>query len=232
MSKDLPYYMPLLPSEERRTLTPAETRRRKELEQTIARGVMACFEMSMALEAMQEERLFLSTHPTFEAYCKDLWEISRIRAYQLIAAVKVIKNLRGEDAADVNHGLHYEQMVSSSDIILPANERQCRPLTLLPTPDQQREAWKWVLDTAPDGRITAGHVARVVRSFIKGEIKEKVKDIQRRIARDTVVSMEFKTGFQSLWQVVHDAKEEGWKKTTKQAALKYVDELRAVIEAS
>ncbi len=231
MSKDLPFYMPLLPSEERRTLTPAETRRRKELENVILRGVMAHFEMGMALAAIQEERLYLSTHGTFEAYCKDLWEISRRRAYQLLAAVEVIKNLKGEDPDDVYHGSHPDQMLPIGDIILPANERQCRPLTIL-TPDQQREAWKWVLDTAPDGRITAGHVARVVRSFIKGEIKEKVKDIQRRIARDTVVSMEFKAGFQSLWQVVHDAKEEGWKKTTKQAALKYVDELRAVIEAS
>ncbi len=230
--------MPLLPSEERRTLTPAETRRRKELEKIIVRGVMAHFEMGMAMAAIRDERLYMSTHGTFEAYCKDLWEISDRRVRQYIAAVEVIRNLQDmantgqDDAHNRNHGSGYEQLLYTNDIILPANERQARPLTYLKTPDQQFDAWRRVIETAPDGRITARHVWRVVRDIIGTETEEKRRDIQRRIARDTVVSNEFKTGFQSLWQVVHDAKEEGWKKTTKQAALKYVDELRAVIEAS
>ena len=232
MSKDLPFYMPLLPSEERRTLTPAETRRRKELENVIMRGVMAHFEMGMAMAAIQEERLYLSTHGTFEEYCKDVWEMAKSRAYQLLAAVEVIKNLTDGDKDDVHNCGQIDKMSTMVDITLPANERQCRPLTYLKTPDQQRYAWKQVLDTAPDGKITAGFISRVVHGLIFTETEEKKRDIQRRIARDTVVSMEFKAGFQSLWQVVTDAREEGWKKTTKQAALKYVDELRSVIEAS
>ena len=43
-------------------------------------------------------------------------------------------------------------------------ERQLRPLTPLP-PAQQVEVWQQVVDTAPNGRITAAHVQSVVDEF-------------------------------------------------------------------
>lgn len=52
---------------------------------------------------------------------------------------KVIENVR--------HG-------TQTRAIIPANERQARPLSRL-EPDKQREAWQRAVETAPDGRITA-----------------------------------------------------------------------------
>src|SRR5690606_19939253 len=60
-----------------------------------------------------------------------------------IAAAQVVKNL------------------SELGTMVPANERQARPLVGLP-PEQQQEAWEEAVATAPDGRVTAAHVERTV----------------------------------------------------------------------
>jgi len=44
-------------------------------------------------------------------------------------------------------------------------ERQLRPLTQL-EPDQQVEAWEEAVETAPNGKVTAAHVARVVEKVV------------------------------------------------------------------
>jgi hypothetical protein len=44
---------------------------------------------------------------------------------------------------------------------IPANERQARPLTEL-EPEAQRLAWEVVIETAPQGKVTAAHVKSVV----------------------------------------------------------------------
>jgi len=72
-------------------------------------------------------RLYRKTHETFEAYCKDRWEMGRSTAYQYIDSVKVVENVR-------NCGQ-----------TLPANERQTRPLVRL-EPELQKEAWTKVVD--------------------------------------------------------------------------------------
>ena len=48
---------------------------------------------------------------------------------------------------------------------LPANERQARPLAKLP-PEQQREAWQKVVETARDTVITTRHVQQVVDDIL------------------------------------------------------------------
>jgi predicted SnoaL-like aldol condensation-catalyzing enzyme len=46
------------------------------------------------------------------------------------------------------------------------SERQARPLTKL-EPEQQQEAWQKVVETAPEGKITAYHVSKVVSEIRK-----------------------------------------------------------------
>ena len=69
--------------------------------------------------------------------------MSRPRAYQLIEAANVSVNL------------------STIVDTLPSTESQARPLTRL-EPEQQREAWARVIETAQDGKVTAAHVQSVV----------------------------------------------------------------------
>lgn len=45
-------------------------------------------------------------------------------------------------------------------------ESQLRPLTKLKdNPEQQREAWKKAVETAPEGKVTAAHVSKVVKAM-------------------------------------------------------------------
>lgn len=58
-------------------------------------------------------------------------------------------------------------------------ERQLRPLAKL-EPEQQREAWKKAIETAPDGKVTAKHITEVVME-VTGEkeiVYQDSKDMQ------------------------------------------------------
>jgi ParB family chromosome partitioning protein len=125
-------------------LTAVETGRLAALEQTIERGLQTFVDVGTALLEIRDSRLYRQTFGTFEEYCRERWGFTRMRASQLINAAEVMGNL------DVNNCLH-----------LPATESQTRPLTGLSV-DLQREAWQRAVDTAPNGKITAAHVANVV----------------------------------------------------------------------
>ena len=117
-------------------LTEAELVELGRLEAKVERGLRAFWEIGRALTQIRDKRLYRRHYKTFEEYCIARWEMSRRSAYQLIEAASVIENVR--------HGAQ----------ILPANERQARPLTTL-KPEQQREAWAKVVSTAPRGIVTA-----------------------------------------------------------------------------
>jgi hypothetical protein len=48
---------------------------------------------------------------------------------------------------------------------LPATETQARPLAHIKDPDLQRQVWQRAVETAPEGKITAQHVAQTVEYF-------------------------------------------------------------------
>lgn len=66
---------------------------------------------------------------TFEMYCRERWDFSRQRAYQLIDAIAVKNNL-------------------STCVDITVTEYQLRPLTKIPT-EQQKEVWQ----KAPEGVV-------------------------------------------------------------------------------
>lgn len=95
------------------------------------------------------------THGTFEDYCRDRWNMGRTYAHYLIESSKVINNVH-----------NCEQ--------IPANERQIRPLTKL-EPELQKEAWTKVVETAPEGKITARHLSAIVKEMKDEEVKKNEK---------------------------------------------------------
>lgn len=127
-------------------LTGAELEELGSLEVTVERGLRAFWEIGQALQQIRDKRLYRQEYATFEEYCICRWEMSRRSAYQLIEAATVYENVR--------HGAQ----------ILPANERQTRPLVTLP-PQKQQEAWAKAVSTAPSGRVTSTHVAQVAKEY-------------------------------------------------------------------
>lgn len=132
--------------------TAVATKRLVELEATIERGLATFVEVGSALAEIRDSHLYQKSHPTFEAYCRERWGMARQTAYQLIAAVAVVENVR--------HGGH--------GTTLPTNERQVRPLTKLDKPEQQVKAWELAQEFAETkGRAapTASDVSRAVARF-------------------------------------------------------------------
>jgi hypothetical protein len=126
-------------------LTTAEKQKRKRLEKTVEK---AFYLAGLALKELRDLRLYRDTHRTFENYCRERFGHSRQKANFLIVA------------ADI-----YRHLTTIGCQILPANERQIRPLCLLP-PDQQTEAWTTAVEEA-NPKIPSGRLVRSVVNQIK-----------------------------------------------------------------
>ena len=127
-------------------------------EAIIERGLKTFVEVGNALLAIREGKLYRQkyAYKTFDEYCQKRWGFVRRQADRLISAAEVIDNLR------------------PVGLISPQTERQARPLTQL-EPEQQREVWQKVVDTAPivngEPKITGAHVQCVVNQIFKTEQK-------------------------------------------------------------
>jgi hypothetical protein len=119
------------------------------LERVIERNITAFYEIGTALLTIRDRRLYREKYKTFESYCQSRWQFAKNYANRLIASAKVV-----------------EAVVPTGTI--PENEAQARPLSKLPA-EEQPEAWKEALETAPPTGITAKHVEAVVDKRIKKE---------------------------------------------------------------
>jgi len=86
------------------------------------------------------------------------WDFARRTAYQFIDSVKVIDNVRNCAQTEV----------------LPINESQTRPLARL-EPEKQKEAWQRAVETAPNGKVTADHVYKIVKGMRETEAPKGIE---------------------------------------------------------
>ena len=134
-------------------LTLDEARRLAYCEALIEQGIKTFVDVGNALAEVRDDRLYRGTHGTFEDYCRDMWGMERRRAYQLMEAAAVVSNVK-----------NFAQ-------IQPANDAQARPLARL-EPAEQIAAWEMAVETAPNGKVTAAHVAATVKRIARQEKEE------------------------------------------------------------
>lgn len=178
-------------------------------ERVIETGLFYFFEVGSALLTIRDSKLYRATYATFEAYCSDMWGMSKPRAYQLIDAAKVKDNLL------------------STSVDLPATESQTRPLYSLP-PDQQASAWQKAVETAPDGKVTAAHVQKVVREMrVRAPTPEPKKPVitDEQLIHHEPVGDSFKTAFDQMCQEIKYARAMNWKETSHKGALEMMQML-------
>lgn len=96
---------------------------REQLEYEVQQGIEVAFKVAGALLQIRENRLYRSTHGTYEEYVEDKWEMSVRRARHLTFAAGVVRNL--ED---------------SGVTTLPTNERQVRELAGV-NPEDHAKVW-------------------------------------------------------------------------------------------
>ena len=116
----------LLESQLSLDLTVEEVDTLRRCEAIIEEGRATFIKVGNALIEIKEGNLFRATHPTFEAYLQDRWQIGTKHAYRLIQAAEVV--------ADLSSG-------GESGIPAPTAESHVRPLATLDTPGERREAW-------------------------------------------------------------------------------------------
>jgi hypothetical protein len=74
-------------------LNAAERAELTQLETVIERGMNTFVEVGNALAVINEQKLYRADHATFEAYCRQRWNVSRPRAYELIAAAEAVSGI-------------------------------------------------------------------------------------------------------------------------------------------
>lgn len=137
-------------------LTTQELTNHKADEAIIERGLKSFYEVGSALLRIRERKSYRQTHETFEAYCRDRWDMGRNYVNKQVAATTAVNNL------------------GTIVPILPTTESQCRPLTYLTTPEQQQEAWKRALEVAEKQgkKVTAKIVEEAVNNVIQENAPE------------------------------------------------------------
>ncbi len=177
--------MKVVSSAKEESLTAEEEKIFNDLELIITKNFKVFYEVGCALTTIRDLRLYRKAHPTFEDYCHARFEISRQSAYQYISAREVMDILSA----------------SGGQKLLPLNERQVRPLTRL-EPGVQAQAWESAVTSAPDGHITAKHVAEVVAGITGAEVKEKAEKIKKEM--EPAVSDNFHNALWTLINVIRD----------------------------
>jgi len=172
-------------------LTVIEKTELEELETVIKQDMGAFYRVGCALAKIRDSRLYRQTHDTFEEYCKDRLDMSLNYSERLMISAKVFENIKSLPMGRV-----------------PANERQARPLTKLATAEAQREAWETVVETAPEGKITAKHIASVIKKIQNETIKEDSGEVGEETITDNIE--EVKKESDKLFQL-----KLYWKVTTK-----------------
>lgn len=183
------------------------------LETVIKTNIGAFYDVGRALMEIRDKGLYRDVlgYETFEAYCKARWDFSRQRAYQFIDSATVKEN------------------VSTIVDIAPVTESQTRPLARL-EPDQQREAWAKAVETAPEGKITAAHVSKVVNQ-ITGEIaQKKEKAALKKAHAIEIIDPEFEKAWDGLFVAIKNLRARKWKGMTQDSALKQVRILIDILE--
>ena len=187
-------------------LTTTEQASLERYERVIEQGLQSFYEVGSALLTIRDSKLYRGTHGTFEAYCLDRWGMTNRYANNLIASTKTIDNL-------------------GTTVPIPSSERVARPLTALP-PDKQSEAWQQAVATAPDGKVTAAHVASVVK-----EMTGKPKPVVNKpIIKSEPVSPEFQTAFDQMVVEIKNARAMKWKTTSHKGAIELMQILLTIAE--
>lgn len=137
-----------------------------ELERVIQHGINTFVQVGNALAEIRDRKLYRAEHRTFEDYCRDRWGFARNYANKMIAAAEVVTGL------------------GTIVPTLPQTESQARPLTSLP-PTEQIAAWQEAVETAPNGKVTAAHVAEVVtrrQTPVTPELAREVTPVPTKMA--------------------------------------------------
>ena len=165
----------------------------------------------LLLEMHEREGWRVLGYPNWREYGMAEFDRSKSEIYRLADAAKIKHNISPMGEKSIS-------------------ERQLRPLTKLPA-DLQREAWQIAVETAPEGKVTARHVAKTVKELTKAPETPKPES-----TCDIIWQEKFKTELAEfdaarramrrvLYAVKRESESEDWHTEIKQVFLKGVQQL-------
>ena len=119
----------------------------QQCEQIIHDGIDIFYDVANALATVNKRKLYRDTYNTFEAYCREKWDMGRAQAYRLIDADEVKENL--SPLGDTTP--------------LPEKESHIRALKQAPA-EKQAEVWKDVVDSGDP--VTAPRIKQAVQEVL------------------------------------------------------------------
>ena len=170
-------------------LTPTERKAFNQCETIINEGLRTIgdnmFKVGEALIKVREGKLYKMDFKTFGDYCDAKLNMGRSYAYSLSRAAEV----RGD--------------LSAMADILPANERQVRPLLTLKKPGEQLQAWQAAVDEAGEEPVTEAHVRHAVdqiRAANKPAATPPSKTDEKPAWRALLMERFKKSGFEEMFE--------------------------------
>lgn len=149
------------------------------LERAVRQGLQVFYRVGEALAEIRDRKLYKQHGFTdFRDYLREYWNMGKSKAYRLIDAGEVMKNITQEKSVpnwgqnlltleSVPHGGQNDSVKSvplGGQNLLPSSERITRELAKAP-PEKQFEAWQKAVETAPDNNPTAAHTKAVVAAL-------------------------------------------------------------------
>jgi hypothetical protein len=130
------------------------------------------------------------------------------------------------DAASVIENVKNFTQIDGGNVLdmVPMNEAQASSLAGL-RPEQQFIVWTAAVETAPNGKMTAKHVSKVVKQYIGEKIERTVRRTQEIVSQKA--SVEFTEAFEQLSQQIIKERNSNYKYTSRGEIIKALDQLRA-----
>lgn len=132
-------------------LTEGEKAWLQQAEGILRTGLNTFFEVGNALLVIKSKRLYRETHDTFEAYCRERWDIGRSYAWRFIGAAERINLLP-----------------KINNMPRPANEFQVRPFLKLKA-EAFPKVWEQITKRAKNGKVTSDLVQTVLREIASAD---------------------------------------------------------------
>ena len=200
-----------------------ERNRLSELEGIITQNFKAFYNVGCALREIQANQLYRETHTTFADYAKDLWDMARARAYQMIEAADIVDRL-------IPFTEHLSTTGRQNEKPIPQNERQARALAKYDE-GTQIEIWQRAVETA-DGRITAAHIKKTARQLHGEKVEKTIRKARERTASpDLKISDGFRTAFNAMMDAINAERMTDWQNTDKDEAERHIKALWQAIAA-
>ncbi len=207
--------------DEAKPLTAGEAKQFERLQKVVFEGLRDFIRVGNALAEIRERKLYRKVTPTFEGYCKIVFDLSESRVYQLMDAYQVTENLHSCGGFEDDDG----EVID----LKPINEAQCRPLAGL-LPEQQRQVWGHVVESvAPGAKVTASLVAKVTKKFKGQDVKERVRNARNIVPADILVSAPFHEAFDTFHDALTVEVEAGFKGTDREVIVHHLDQLRQAL---